>query len=94
MTELTKEQQQKSLEWDADVVMEQIQMQESSHRRMSALVEYQLQYPDMTIREFFQMAKQELDDQDEELDDDDEDIDLSLEENAEWDNPEVMEVSQ
>jgi hypothetical protein len=61
---LTKEQQQKSLEWDADVVMEQIQMQESSHRRMSALVEYQLQYPDMTIREFFAMAS-EVEDEDE-----------------------------
>ena len=68
--ELTKEQQQqqKSLEWDADVVMEQIQMQESSHRRMSALVEYQLEYPDMTIREFFAMAS-EVEDQDEEEED-------------------------
>ena len=56
------------LEWDADVVMEQIQMQESSHRRMSALVEYQLAYPDMTIREFFAMASQD-DDEDEEEDD-------------------------
>ncbi len=56
------------LEWDADVVMEQIQMQESSHRRMSALVEYQLEYPDMTIREFFAMASQD-DDEDEEEDD-------------------------
>ena len=65
MTKLTKEQQQKSLEWDADVVMEQIQMQESSHRRMSALVEYQLEYPDMTIREFFAMAS-EVEDEDEE----------------------------
>jgi len=64
MTKLTKEQQQKSLEWDADVVMEQIQMQESSHRRMSALVEYQLEYPDMTIREFFAMAS-EVEDEDE-----------------------------
>ena len=65
---LSKEQQQKSLEWDADVVMEQIQMQESSHRRMSALVEYQLEYPDMTIREFFAMAS-EVEDQDEEEED-------------------------
>ena len=56
---LTEEQQQKSLQWDADIVMEQIQMQESSHRRMSALVEYQLQYPDMTIREFFAMASED-----------------------------------
>ena len=64
--ELTKEQQQKSLEWDADAVMEQIQMQESSHRRMAALVEYQLAYPDMTIREFFAMASEEEDEEEEE----------------------------
>ena len=63
--ELTKEQQQKSLEWDADRVMEQLIMQESRHMQMSALVEHQLMYPDMTIREFFEMARQELDDQDE-----------------------------
>tara|TARA_Y100000816_G_scaffold72287_1_gene48522 strand:+ start:76 stop:282 length:207 start_codon:yes stop_codon:yes gene_type:complete len=62
-TKLTKEQQQKSLEWDADIVMEQIQMQESSHRRMSALVEYQLAYPDMTIREFFAMASEDEDEE-------------------------------
>ena len=66
MTKLTKEQQQKSLEWDADAVMEQIQMQESSHRRMSALVEYQLEYPDMTIREFFAMAS-EVEDEEEDF---------------------------
>jgi len=65
-TKLTKEQQQKSLEWDADVVMEQIQMQESSHRRMAALVEYQLAYPDMTIREFFAMASEDEDEEEEE----------------------------
>jgi len=64
--ELTKEQQQKSLEWDADAVMEQIQMQESSHRRMAALVEYQLAYPDMTIREFFAMASEDEDEEEEE----------------------------
>ena len=67
-TKLTKEQQQESLEWDADVVMEQIQMQESSHRRMSALVDHQLMYPDMTIREFFAMAS-EVEYQDEEEED-------------------------
>ena len=53
------------LEWDADAVMEQIQMQESSHRRMSALVEYQLEYPDMTIREFFAMASEDEDEEEE-----------------------------
>ena len=68
-TKLTKEQQQKSLEWDADVVMEQIQMRESSHRRMSALVEYLLEYPDMTIRQFFAMAS-ETEDEDEEEEED------------------------
>ena len=65
--ELTEEQKTTSLKFDADVVMEQIQMQESSHRRMSALVEYQLAYPDMTIREFFAMAS-EVEDEDEDED--------------------------
>lgn len=55
--ELTKEQQEKSLSWDADVVMEQIIMQHSRHMQMSALVEHQLMYPDMTIREFFCYGK-------------------------------------
>ena len=76
--ELTK------LEMDARDVMEQIQMAESRHMQMGALVSYQLQYPDMTIRDFFTMSSKELEDQEEH-------IDLSLEENAEWDNPEVME---
>ena len=76
--------EQQSLEWDARTVMEQIHMAESRHMQMGALVSYQLQYPDMTIREFFTMSSQELKDQEEH-------IDLSLEENAEWDNPEVME---
>ena len=66
-TKLTKEQQQKSPESDADSVMEQIQMQESSHMRMSALVEYQLQYPNMTIRNFFAMASEEIREEQEEL---------------------------
>ena len=56
-----------SLQWDADAVMEQIHMQESRHMEMSALVTYLLQQPDMTIREFFTMASQELRDQEEEL---------------------------
>ena len=43
---------EQSLEWDARDVMEQIQMAESRHMQMGALVSYQLQYPDMTIREF------------------------------------------
>ena len=61
---LTKEQQ--SLQWDADVVMEQLIMQESRHMQMSALVDHQLQYPDMTIKEFFAMASKELEEQEEE----------------------------
>ena len=65
--ELTKEQLATALESDSDALMEQIQMQHSRHMRMSALVEYQLEYPDITIREFFSMAAQELKDQEEEL---------------------------
>jgi len=57
---------QDTIRWDADVVMEQIQMQESSHRRMSALVKYQLQYPDMTIKDFFGMAAADIHEQNEE----------------------------
>ena len=75
---------EQSLEWDARDVMEQIQMAESRHMQMGALVSYQLQYPDMTIRDFFGMAATEIEEEEEH-------IDLSLEENAEWDNPEVME---
>ena len=59
--------EQKSLQWDADRLMEQIEMQESRHMRMYALVSYQLQYPDMTIRDFFAMASKELEEQEEEL---------------------------
>ena len=73
-----------SLQWDEERVMEQIHMAESRHMQMGALVSYQLQYPDMTIRDFFTMSSKELEEQEEH-------IDLSLEENAEWDNPEVME---
>ena len=55
--------EQQSLEWDADSVMEQIHMQESRHMQMGALCSYLLQYPDMTIRDFFDMAARELEDQ-------------------------------
>ena len=55
------------LEMDARDVMEQIQMAESRHMQMGALVSYMLQYPDMTIKDFFRMASQELEDQEEEL---------------------------
>ena len=59
--------EQQSLEWDADRVMEQLIMQESRHMQMGALVSYQLRYPDMTIRDFFTMASQEIREQEEEL---------------------------
>ena len=55
------------LQWDADALMEQLIMQHSRHMQMPALVDYQLEYPDMTIREFFTMASQELREQEEEL---------------------------
>ena len=53
-----------SLEWDANTVMEQIQMAESRHMQMGALGSYQLQYPDMTIRDFFGMAAADLEEED------------------------------
>ena len=52
---------------DARDVMEQIQMAESRHMQMGALVSYQLEYPDMTIRDFFAMASKEIEEQAEEL---------------------------
>ena len=58
---------QQSLQWDADRLMEQLIMQESRHKQMSALVSYQLRYPDMTIRDFFDMAARDLEEQEEEL---------------------------
>ena len=58
---------QQSLEWDADAVMEQLIMQESRHMQMGALVEHQLMYPDMTIRDFFTTVAKELHEQEEEL---------------------------
>ena len=59
--------EQQSLQWDADRVMEQIIMQESRHMQMGALVSFQLSYPDMTIRDFFAMASEEIREQEEEL---------------------------
>ena len=56
-----------SLQWDANTVMEQIHMAESRHMQMGALVSYQLQYPNMTIRDFFAMASEEIREQEEEL---------------------------
>ena len=56
-----------NLQWDANTVMEQLIMQHSRHMQMPSLVDYQLEYPDMTIKDFFRMASQELEDQEEEL---------------------------
>ena len=58
---------QKSLEWDAQTVMEQIDMAESRHMRMGALCSYLLQYPDMTIRDFFTMSAKEIREEEEDL---------------------------
>ena len=57
----------RDLQWDADRIMEQLIMQERRDMQMSALVDYQLRYPDMTIRDFFAMASKELQEQEEEL---------------------------
>lgn len=56
-----------AIEMDARDVMEQIHMAESRHMQLGALVSYQLQHPDMTIRDFFDMAARELEDQEEDL---------------------------
>ena len=56
-----------NLESDAMDVMEQIHMAESRHMQMGALCSYLLEYPDMTIRDFFAMASKELEEQEEEL---------------------------
>ena len=58
--------EQTELQFNANNVMEQIHMQESRHMEMAALVSYQLRYPDMTIKDFFAMANQELEDEGEE----------------------------
>ena len=58
------------LQSNANDLIEQIDMQHSRHMRLSALVDYQLRYPDMTIKEFFSMAAQELKDQEEEEEED------------------------
>ena len=55
-----------NLESDARDVMEQIHMAESRHMQMGALVSYQLQYPDMTIRDFFGMTAADIEEQEEE----------------------------
>ena len=57
----------RDIESDAMTVMEQIHMAESRLMQMGALCSYLLHYPDMTIRDFFAMASQELEDQEEDL---------------------------
>ena len=57
----------RDLESDAMAVMEQIHMADSRHMQLGALVSYQLRYPDMTIRDFFDMAARDLEEQEEEL---------------------------
>ena len=56
-----------NLEFDAQTVMEQIHMAESRHMQMGALCSYLLQYPDMTIRDFFKMASDEIREEEDEL---------------------------
>tara|TARA_B100001175_G_scaffold125031_1_gene106468 strand:+ start:1320 stop:1508 length:189 start_codon:yes stop_codon:yes gene_type:complete len=56
-----------NLESDARAVMEQIHMAESRHMQMGALCSYLLQYPDMTIRDFFGMAAADIEEEAEEL---------------------------
>ena len=58
---------QQSLEADADAVMDQLIMQHIRHMQMPSLVDHQLMYPDMTIREFFTTTAEELREQEEEL---------------------------
>ena len=55
-----------NLESDARDVMEQIHMAESRHMQMGALCSYLLEYPDMTIRQFFAMASEEIREEQEE----------------------------
>ena len=57
----------RDIEMDARDVMEQIHMAESRHMQMGALCSYLLQYPDMTIRDFFAMASEEIREEEEEL---------------------------
>ena len=42
-------------------------MAESRHMQMGALCAYLLQYPDMTIRDFFTMSAEEIREEEEEL---------------------------
>ena len=62
-----------NLESDARDVMEQIHMAESRHMQMGALCSYLLQYPDMTIRDFFAMASEEIREEREEREEEEED---------------------
>ena len=61
-----EEENDNSLQFDAMAVMEQIHMAESRHMQMGALCSYLLEYPDMTIRQFFAMASEEIREEQEE----------------------------
>ena len=62
-----EEENDNSLQFDAMTVMEQIHMAEARHMQMGALCSYLLEYPDMTIRQFFAMASEEIREEQEEL---------------------------
>ena len=61
-----EEENDNSLQFDAMTVMEQIHMAESTQMQMGALCSYLLEYPDMTIRQFFAMASEEIREEQEE----------------------------
>ena len=61
-----EEENDNSLQFDAMAVMEQIHMAESRHMQMGALCSYLLEYPDMTIRDFFKMSADEIREEQEE----------------------------
>ena len=67
VSEEIEDENDKSLQFDAMTVMEQIHMAESRHMQMGALCYYLLEYPDMTIRDFFKMASDEIREEQEEL---------------------------
>ena len=61
-----EEENDNSLQFDAMAVMEQIHIAASRHMQMGALCSYLLEYPDMTIRQFFAMASEEIREEQEE----------------------------
>ena len=47
--------------------MEQLIIMQHRRHINALIIDYQLEYPDMTINDFFRMASEELEDQEEEL---------------------------